>query len=274
MFGLYAKVFGQAWAVDWQAGLTAPFVEESSKGLVFLLLMGLAPVVIRTAYDGLIVGAYVGLGFQVLEDMLYGQNAAAQSFGTNQVNNVLDSFVLRAATGVASHAVYTALFAAGVVYVIGTAAQPQRVGRGVLLMLTAVVVHGVWDATSAVADGNALIVIALIVGLTVLALLILMLAIRWGSGRERGYMRDILAPEVADGVLTELELEAVAGERKDKRADRRTARRADDVSRHREKRIIAAAHDLAEDLCASGGEDSKEVEHSRAEILRLRGLTT
>ena len=36
--------------------------------------MGLAPVVIRTVSDGLIVGAYVGLGFQILEDVLYAQN--------------------------------------------------------------------------------------------------------------------------------------------------------------------------------------------------------
>ena len=62
MMDLYAKTLGQAWASDWKAGLTAPFVEETAKGIVFVLLLGLAPVVIRTVYDGLIVGAYVGLG--------------------------------------------------------------------------------------------------------------------------------------------------------------------------------------------------------------------
>ena len=85
LMDLYAKFFGQAWATDWKAGLTAPFVEETAKGAVFLLLLGLAPFVIRTVYDGLIVGAYVGLGFQVLEDMLYGQNAAYTNFGVDQV---------------------------------------------------------------------------------------------------------------------------------------------------------------------------------------------
>lgn len=51
MMSLYTKLFGQAWAQDWKAGLTAPFVEETAKGAGFLLLMGLAPVVIRTVYD-------------------------------------------------------------------------------------------------------------------------------------------------------------------------------------------------------------------------------
>ena len=93
MMSLYAKLFGQAFAEDWKAGLTAPFVEESSKAICFLLLMGLGPVVIRTVSDGLMVGAYVGLGFQVLEDLLYGQNAAAAQFGANQTDAVLGTFV-------------------------------------------------------------------------------------------------------------------------------------------------------------------------------------
>ena len=154
LMGLYTKAFGQAWAEDWKAGLTAPFVEELGKGAIFLLLLGLAPVVIRTVYDGLMVGAYVGLGFQVLEDMLYGQNAASEHFGQDQVGAVLRTFVLRAATGVASHAMYTAIFAAGVIYLLGTPAQPRRTGRGVVLVLGAMLLHGIWDSASALGGAS------------------------------------------------------------------------------------------------------------------------
>ena len=128
IMSIYTKVFGQAWATDWQAGLTAPFVEETSKGAIFLLMMGLAPVVIRTVSDGLIVGAYVGLGFQILEDIFYAQNSAFAQFGAHQSEAVLGTFVLRAVTGIPSHALYTALFGAGLIYLIGTPAQPRRVG--------------------------------------------------------------------------------------------------------------------------------------------------
>ena len=40
---LYAKVFGQTWALNWGAGLTAPFTEELAKGAGLLMLITLAP---------------------------------------------------------------------------------------------------------------------------------------------------------------------------------------------------------------------------------------
>ena len=272
LMNIYAKTFGQAWATDWKAGLTAPFVEETAKGVVFLLLLGLAPVVIRTVYDGLIVGAFVGLGFQVLEDMLYGQNSAYEHFGVDQVGSVLHTFVLRSATGVASHAMYTAIFAAGIVYLVGTRAQPRRIGRGILLIVGAMLVHGTWDSMAAIADGNGFAVAGMMVLITVASIVILFVALRWGSHRERGYLRDVLAPEVHDGVLTELELQALTGERKHRRRDRKAAvkGRAEGVSRRREKHVLAAALDLAHDLSESPAGDSASVQHSRAEITRLR----
>lgn len=268
VMSLYTKLFGQAFAEDWQAGLTAPFVEESSKGVAFLLVMGLAPVVVRTVYDGLIVGAYTGLGFQVLEDMLYGQNSAAAHFGADQAGSVLGTFVIRALTGVASHALYTALFAAGLVYLIGTVAQPRRVGRGVALVLTPVVLHGVWDSMGALTGGTGWQFV-LMATVTVTSVAAVVVALRLGGARERGFMRAVMGPEVAAGTITAAELDALAGGRRQRRAAVR--HRADGTSRRHERHVLAAARDLAHDLCASGGAESPAVMHSRAEIARLRG---
>jgi RsiW-degrading membrane proteinase PrsW (M82 family) len=265
---LYSKLFGQSWATDWQAGLSAPFVEESAKGAAFLLVWGLALRVIRTVYDGLIVGAYVGLGFQILEDMLYGQNAAIEHFGADQAPSVLHTFVMRSLTGIASHALYTALFAAGLIYLVGTAAQPRRVGRGIALMLAAIVIHGVWDATSALTDGAVLVALLLMVALTVASVVILFIALRWARDREHGWMRDILAPEVTNGTLTAAELDAAAGRRRDRKAA--IKRRPEGMGRRREKHVLRATRDLAQDLAEAGGDDSPAVLHSRAEIGRLR----
>ena len=66
------------------------------------------------------------------------------------------------------------------------------------------------------------------------------------------------------------ELDALAGRRPERRAALRD--RGSGTSRRREKHILLAARDLAHDLCASGGADGPAVEHSRAEIARLRGL--
>jgi hypothetical protein len=46
--------------------------------------------------------------------------------------------------------------------------------------------------------------------------------------------------------------------------------RATGISRHRERCVLAAALDLAHDLCDSEGEESDAVTHARAEIQRLR----
>jgi RsiW-degrading membrane proteinase PrsW (M82 family) len=266
VMSLYSKLFGQAWATDWQAGLTAPFVEETSKGAVFLLLLGLAPVVIRTVADGLIVGAYVGLGFQILEDLLYAQNEAFAQFGANQADAVLHIFLLRAVTGIPSHALYTALFAAGVIYVLGTPAQPRRLGRGAALMLSAVVLHGVWDSATAI--GGAAFAALILLATTVSCLVALWIAVRWAGRRERAFMRDIMAPEVAAGTITETELNALTGHHKERRVALRA--RSQGVTRRREKHVLRAARDLAADLAAASGGETPEVAHARAEIARLR----
>ena len=266
LMSIYTKVFGEAWATDWEAGLTAPFVEETSKGAIFVLLLGLAPVVIRTASDGLMVGAYVGLGFQIVEDILYAQNSAFAEFGAHQSDAVLHTFLLRAVTGIPSHALYTALFGAGVIYALGTPAQPRRLARGIALMLSAMLIHGVWDSSAAI--GGPVFVGLILLATTVFSLLALLVAIRWAGGRERMFMREIMAPEVDAGTISEAELDALAGDRKARRAAVKT--RAKGVSRRREKHVLRAARDLAADLAVAGGEDTPPVEYSRSEIARLR----
>jgi protease PrsW len=263
IMSIYSKVLGQAWATDWQAGLTAPFVEETAKGAVFLLMMGLAPTVIRTVSDGLIVGAYVGLGFQILEDILYAQNAAFLQFGANQSDAVLGSFVVRAITGIPSHALYTALFSAGLVYLIGTPAQPRRILPGVLLVLAAMLIHGIWD--SAAALGGETFGPIVIVADTIFSIVAILVAVRWAGRREREFMHDIMAPEAATGTITEAELAALTGHRRERGAAVKA--RPDGVSRRREKHVLRAARDLAEDLARG---DETAITHSREEIARLR----
>jgi RsiW-degrading membrane proteinase PrsW (M82 family) len=263
LMSIYTKLFGQAWATDWEAGLTAPFVEETSKGAIFVLLMGLGPVVIRTVSDGLIVGAYVGLGFQILEDILYAQNSAFAEFGAHQSDAVLGTFALRAITGIPSHALYTALFAAGLICLIGTPAQPRRVLPGVLLVLSAVVIHGVWD--SAAALGGEAFAALILLATTVFSIVAILAAVRYAGGRERHFMHDIMAPEVTLGTITDAEFEALTGHRRQQRSAFRA--RGAGISRHREKHILRAARDLAEDLARG---DAAAIEHSRAELARLR----
>ena len=213
ILSLWGKAFGQAWASDWGAGLTAPFVEALAKGSGLLLLIALAPRAVVTAFDGFILGAFIGLGFQIAEDLTYALGSAANQFGADPVGNALTTIVLRIALGVASHALYSAIFCTGLVYALGRPAQPRRLGRGIALMATAMVLHGVWDDLGGIVgeDNIVLMILAWILVISV-ALVIAVRVYRVTVSPERAYMRAVLAPEAASGTLTAEELETLAGD--------------------------------------------------------------
>ena len=142
MLAIYPKLFGQAFGADWSAALTAPFSEETGKAAGFILLLGLAPRLIRSAYDGVFIGAFIGLGFQLFENVLYSFNTAITAFGVNQTDAALGTFAARAFSGVFSHTLFSALFCCGLVFAIGTAIQPRRLGLGIGLMVLAMIAHG------------------------------------------------------------------------------------------------------------------------------------
>jgi hypothetical protein len=133
-------------------------------------------------------------------------------------------------------------------------------------MLSAIVIHGVWDSASAI--GGPVWVVLVLLAVTLGSVVMLLIAIRWAGRRERQYMRDIMAPEVASGTITEAELVALTGHRDDERSA--IGSRTKGVSRRREKHVLQAARDLAADLAEGVGEDTPDVLHARAEIARLR----
>ena len=265
--GLYAKAFGQAWAANWSAALSAPFTEELSKGFGLLLLIALAPRVIRTAFDGLIVGAAIGLGFQITEDISYALNSAAAHFGADPVHSELSTIWLRMACGVAAHVLYSAVFCAGLIYVLGRPAEPRRMVRGLLLMATAMVLHGVWDALDAIAgssEGLEYVLMAVVIGV---ALLIATKVYSVTVVRERDILRTVMAPEVEHGVITAAELDVLAGSWK---ARRRYRKSGAGPQRRTAVLVIDAAYELANELAAARGADTGPVRFARSEVTRIR----
>lgn len=265
---MYAKLNGQAWMLDWGAGLAAPFTEEISKGMGLLLLMSLAPHLVRTAFDGFVLGAFIGLGFQILEDVSYAMISAGSQFGANQVSAEVGTIVLRMSVGVAAHILYSAIFCTGLVYLLGTVAQPRRVARALGLMVTAMVLHGIWDSVSALARGEALATVSLLVGMVCASILIVMSVFRMTVGQEREYLRNVLEPELAQGVIDRPELDAATGSRRDRRRFTHAVhgRRA----RRTRRNILEALFDLADELARTRGRGDRRVEYARDEVVRLR----
>ena len=268
ILALYAKSFGQSWALNWGAGLSAPFTEETAKGSGLLLLIALAPRQVRTAFDGLILGAFIGLGFQIIEDIAYAMTSASSQFGANQIGASIDTIFVRMVSGVAAHIVYSAIFCAGLIYLLGRPAEPRRVGRGLLLVATPILLHGTWDSLAAIGSRSALTLLSLLITVIVIALVIAVRVYELTVRRERDFVRDVMTPEQARNVITAAELDAMAGNRKARKAYRKAS------GKHRERKrtryVLNAAYDLADELAAARGADTDRVRFARAEVGRIR----
>ncbi|MGW4209165.1 PrsW family intramembrane metalloprotease [Lentzea sp. NPDC004789] len=263
---IWAKAGGTHFAADWGAGLTAPVNEEIGKALGLVLLIGLAPRLVRGAYDGFIIGAFIGLGFQVFEDVLYVYNGAAQTFGVDQIGASLQIFVIRGATGIVSHALFSAIFCAGLMWVLSRTPGERNVPRGLLTMLAAMFFHFAWDDMGAIGGGRAVMAVVLPFVIAAVELWTLFYVLRHAARQERIWIRGLLAPEAETGVVDPALLSAVSGLRRDRKAFRRLVR-----NRRRARHLVEAAGDLARELALAGAHETERVAYARAELLRLRG---
>ena len=260
---IWAKVGGTSFAADWAAGLTAPLNEEFGKALGLVLLIGLAPRLVRSTYDGFVIGAFTGLGFQVFEDVLYVYNGAAQTYGANQFGTAVQMFLFRGAAGIVSHALFSAVFCAGLMWALGRTPGERSVPRGVLTMLTAMVFHFAWDDMSGLSGGGVVAVVLPFL-IAVVELVVLFSVLRHAAKQERAWTRDLLGPEVDAGFVDPALLDAVSGLRKENKAYRKRVH-----GRRKARHLVEAAHDLAHEIARAGGADTPRIDHARSELRRL-----
>lgn len=134
----------------WQAAVIAPATEEILKVLVVVLLIVGARKDIHGIMDGVIYGAFAGLGFEVVENLLYYFNwlqaGIEQGAGPTSGLDVLAARTYFALTG--SHVAWTALVGAVVLYAAHYTREPLLRRVGVLCggLLAAGVLHASWNS--------------------------------------------------------------------------------------------------------------------------------
>ncbi len=117
VISLLGKFAGPDFAGRWGASISAPIVEELSKGLGIVVLLLPARPYFRSTFDGAILGAFTGLGFQVLEDLVYSLSAAALTAAGGESKAIIGQFLARGfLAGLWSHALYSAIVGAGIAY--------------------------------------------------------------------------------------------------------------------------------------------------------------
>lgn len=146
---IWNKVGGLAFGSVWGAALTAPLNEELLKAAGVVLIAVMAPRVVRGPVDGFILGALVGLGFQLVEDFTYSLNMILMQGGIDGMVAVVQSFFLRVGlTGLGSHWAMTAVAgtAVGLLAAASWRPGPRRGAVAALLLLLAMGMHWLFDS--------------------------------------------------------------------------------------------------------------------------------
>jgi RsiW-degrading membrane proteinase PrsW (M82 family) len=227
-----ARVGGPEFAARWTAALTAPFVEETMKGLGVVMIYLIARDEFDDVLDGFVYGAVCGLGFAIVEDVVY----FAVAFGGG-VGGVLQGFFVRVvASGFYSHVLYTGLVGMAVGIVVSrrsTASRGRRLAQAAGLCAVAVFAHFLWN--SPVLDlfpsepwaGTDWLLIPVATAVKGLPLLVfVVLAVVLARRRERRWLHDALSTEVGGEGISADELRLLEEPRLRRGARRAMRRRA------------------------------------------------
>jgi RsiW-degrading membrane proteinase PrsW (M82 family) len=179
------------------ASISAPFVEEGTKGLAVLVIL----LVFRSEFDGVIDGivyaGVVALGFATVENVLYYGRITAKA----GAGGLIFVFILRGILGPFSHSVFTSMTGIG----CGIARQSHntlvRLGAPLGGYLAAVFLHSLWNTLAGLVDGPlAFLAVYLLIWvplfLAFFALTLLM------AHRESRLIRRKLELEVATGLIS------------------------------------------------------------------------
>ena len=272
----------------------APVVEELVKGLALLLLVWLLADEFDNLRDGLIYGALVGLGFNLLESALYVVYDLVDTGHLAFGPQLAIRFVF---LGLDGHVVYSGLLGAA----LGWARQgrgPWRMPSALALGLTgAIGAHALHNSLGVLllpglatafggtldASGDGLVQAStpvwwLAAAVTALAVngpaFLLLAAALWRSGvQERRVVSAMLVQELASGAVSEAELAAARSE------GILSLRRAADLPDERGRALVLAQNELAfrrhRVLLRGGNPDTDGTAAAwRARIAGLRGSGT
>ncbi|ROO88657.1 RsiW-degrading membrane proteinase PrsW (M82 family) [Actinocorallia herbida] len=275
---LAAKLGGPEFAARWGPALAAPTNEELFKYLGVVLLVMVARTQFPTILSVVVTGATVGLGFQVMEDLVYTANTAIQFPSTNQIAPVVVMLVVRGLLGgLWSHALYTSIACFGLGYLVARPDRPlvRRIAVAVAFFLLAWSAHFFWDSPLLRGLGGGVIVLALVKGVPVL---IVGYAVWYLAEREEGLRVRAITESYLDKTLVAPEEIRTLASFRDRRAARKTLRFRHGRPAARTLRRLQRAQLHLLRVCGQGGPGpqawraAQEVRALRADLTAITGL--
>lgn len=186
------------------AVISAPIVEEATKGSALILLL----IFMRREFDGILDGivyaGVVGLGFATVENVLYYGNTFLQS---GLGGGLLFIGFLRGVLSPFIHSFFTSMTGIGCGISRETHNKALKFIMPVAGYFGAVTLHGLWNLIASFAVGGMFFIVYFVVWVPVF--LIFLGVIFFMARRELKVIREMLAIEVATGLMTQQQLELV-----------------------------------------------------------------
>ncbi|MER6307927.1 PrsW family intramembrane metalloprotease [Streptomyces sp. NPDC001657] len=199
-------------AETWGATAIAPVVEETVKAAAVLLLYRFRRRDFDGITDGIVIAGITATGFAFTENIVYLGNAFGedQSMGHTGLDSLtVGTFFVRIIISPFAHPLFTIL--TGLAFGIAATRYPRRraarIALAALGLLTAVLLHAIWNAASSLGDVGFLLVYGLFMVPVFLALTALAV---WARKQELLSLPGYLAPYITAGWLTPAEPDALA----------------------------------------------------------------
>jgi RsiW-degrading membrane proteinase PrsW (M82 family) len=248
LFGFLQHVVPARTAESWAAALTAPVNEELYKGLGLVVIYLMARREIDNVMDGLVYGAMIGLGFQVVENVQYFMGSAAEQGGA--AGAVVGMFFLRVVvSGLYSHMLFTGFVGFGFAYFVTQKGRSLSRRLGVLAgcAVLAWAAHFVWNSpwlTSLMARGTGAFVGALVIkGLPFLTLIVILGV--FARRREKNVFSRLMHSEVGSDAVSKSEFYVLQSGRRRRQALRHMGRNRGAQARAVFKRLMREQINLA-----------------------------
>ncbi|MFN7973297.1 MAG: PrsW family glutamic-type intramembrane protease [Acidobacteriota bacterium] len=196
MFGIaVAIVAGGDNASAISAMLSAPPIEEGSKGLGLLLILVFLRREFDGVLDGLVYAGIVALGFATVENVLY----YGRAFREGGLSGAMVLIVLRGILSPFAHALFTSMTGIG----CGISRESHnpflKFGAPIVGLFFAMTLHGIWNTVASLLEPYFLVIYFVVWVPLFIAFLLLIIGL---SFRERRIVRKMLEIEVARGFLS------------------------------------------------------------------------
>jgi protease PrsW len=200
-FSGIANDLSQAFMGDLLTGIvSAPIVEEGSKGLGVLLIALLFRKDFDSVVDGIVYGGVVALGFATMENIDYYGMSLAQG----GASSLIATFVIRGVLAPFSHVLFTSMTGIGCGIARESHSLRVKLSAPAMGILGAMLLHSLWNALASY-DGRVFLTGYVLLQMPLFIGFILLIAhlVR----REGRILRKTLAPEVERGLISQRQLE-------------------------------------------------------------------